>query len=100
MRSVVVVGSRSVCSALKANEDCEAPLPWERGAAAKLRRLMRTAKRRFISKKRSISPPWRGAQMPVLRVFERGGFPKAARGKPSIATIKQEHPFNFQNAKL
>ena len=50
MRSAVVifkmrsgVGARSVCSAPKANKDCEASL--ERGESAPLRRLTRIAKR-------------------------------------------------------
>ena len=46
------MGARSVCSAPKVNVDSEAP--WERGASAPLRRIMRIAK-----------PPWkRGASAP------------------------------------
>ena len=60
MRSAVVVGPRSGSEAPKANVDCEAALSLDRGAAAKLRRLMWIAK-----------PPLsldRGASAPLRRV--------------------------------
>ena len=53
----------------------------------------------LISKMRSISPPWRGAPMPVKRALGRGGLPNGAFSSHRLATIKQGRLSDFQNAK-
>ena len=40
-----------------------------------------------------------GRLLPVGDRQKRAGLPNGARAKHSLATIKQEHPFNFENAK-